>query len=97
MYRLCSCLILSGYYGNQRLPLRRSLFTCDPPLPGQSAPSAAQQPLQLQAKPKKKAEAVQCVGNRCPECQAAFGSQEEVAQHFQEVRAAHGTVSDRTC
>uniref|UniRef100_UPI0037E7F33E zinc finger protein 687a n=1 Tax=Semicossyphus pulcher TaxID=241346 RepID=UPI0037E7F33E len=39
----------------------------------------------------KKAEAAQYVGNKCPECQAQFGSKEEVAEHFQEIKQAQTT------
>uniref|UniRef100_A0A3Q3EQP4 Zinc finger protein 687a n=1 Tax=Kryptolebias marmoratus TaxID=37003 RepID=A0A3Q3EQP4_KRYMA len=38
-----------------------------------------------------KAEAVQHAGNKCPECQAQFGSKEEVSDHFQEIKPAHST------
>ncbi|XP_024863551.1 zinc finger protein 687a [Kryptolebias marmoratus] len=40
---------------------------------------------------KKEAEAVQHAGNKCPECQAQFGSKEEVSDHFQEIKPAHST------
>ncbi|XP_054636908.1 zinc finger protein 687a isoform X2 [Dunckerocampus dactyliophorus] len=38
-----------------------------------------------------KADALQCFGNKCPECQAQFSSREEVAQHFQEIKQAQST------
>lgn len=45
------------------------------------------------AEPNKKAEEVQHLGNKCPECLIQFSSKEEVAEHFQEIKAAHTTVS----
>ncbi|KAM9309074.1 zinc finger protein 687a [Pholidichthys leucotaenia] len=30
----------------------------------------------------------QCMSNQCPECHTQFGSKEEVAEHFQEIKAA---------
>ncbi|XP_058503515.1 zinc finger protein 687a isoform X2 [Solea solea] len=40
---------------------------------------------------KKKADEVQYTGNKCPECQAQFGSKEEVAEHFQEIKQGDTT------
>eukprot|EP00064_Thunnus_orientalis_P005666 superscaffoldBa00000566_g5680 len=56
---------------------------------GQATPNAVPQP--HQAITNKKADALQYIGNKCPECQAQFSSKEEVAQHFQEIKAAHTT------
>lgn len=59
----------------------------------------APQPHQAAAA-KKDAELVQYSSNKCPECQAQFGSKEEVSDHFQEIKPAHSTVSCvhvRTC
>ncbi|KAM3873316.1 zinc finger protein 687a [Diretmus argenteus] len=39
----------------------------------------------------KKVEALQYTSNKCPECQVQFCSKEEVAAHFQEIKAAHVT------
>ncbi|XP_076009835.1 zinc finger protein 687a [Genypterus blacodes] len=39
----------------------------------------------------KKAEEVRYTSNKCPECQVQFSSSEEVADHFQEIKAAHST------
>lgn len=36
---------------------------------------------------------MQYISNKCPECQAQFGSKEEVAEHFQEIKPAQTTVS----
>lgn len=33
------------------------------------------------------------MSNKCPECQAQFSSKEEMAEHFQEIKPAHTTVS----
>lgn len=55
------------------------------PKPGLQSPHAAAA--------KKEAEEVQYTSNKCPECQAQFGSKEEVFDHFQEIKAAHSTVS----
>ncbi|XP_034030690.1 zinc finger protein 687b-like isoform X2 [Thalassophryne amazonica] len=39
----------------------------------------------------KSTEAVQYLSNKCPECQVQFRNKEEVAEHFQEMNAAHST------
>lgn len=39
----------------------------------------------------KKAEAVQYISNKCPECQVQFTRKEEVAEHFQEIKPAQTT------
>ncbi|XP_040901374.1 zinc finger protein 687a [Toxotes jaculatrix] len=49
-----------------------------------------------QAVPNKKAEEVQYMSNKCPECLAQFSSKEEVAEHFQEIKPAH-TVPCTEC
>ncbi|XP_077577352.1 zinc finger protein 687a-like isoform X2 [Stigmatopora nigra] len=46
---------------------------------------------QHQASPRMKLEAVQHVGNKCPECQVQFSSKTEVIQHFQEIKQAEIT------
>ncbi|KAM7383471.1 hypothetical protein PAMP_003119 [Pampus punctatissimus] len=56
---------------------------------GQATPNLKTQP--HQAITNKKADAVQYISNKCPECQAQFSSKEEVAQHFQEIKAAQAT------
>ncbi|KAK5862290.1 hypothetical protein PBY51_017701 [Eleginops maclovinus] len=53
---------------------------------GQATPNTKPQP--HQAVSKKKAEALQFISNKCPECQAQFSSKEEVAEHFQEIKPA---------
>ncbi|XP_008285959.1 zinc finger protein 687a [Stegastes partitus] len=39
----------------------------------------------------KKAEAAHGASHKCPECLTPFGSKEEVAEHFQEIKPAHST------
>ncbi|XP_010785322.1 zinc finger protein 687 [Notothenia coriiceps] len=56
------------------------------PLKGQATPNTKPQPHQTVS--KKKAEALQFISNKCPECQAQFSSKEEVAEHFQEIKPA---------
>lgn len=41
----------------------------------------------------KRAEVAQYISNKCPECLAQFSAKEEVAEHFQEVKATQTTVS----
>lgn len=41
----------------------------------------------------KKAEKVQNISKKCPECQAEFSCKEELTEHFQEVKSAQTTVS----
>lgn len=41
----------------------------------------------------KKADTVQSISSKCPECQTQFSTKEEVAHHFQEVKPAQTTVS----
>ncbi|XP_037532877.1 zinc finger protein 687a [Nematolebias whitei] len=57
---------------------------------GQSSLKQAPQPHQAAAA-KKDADLVQYSSNKCPECQAQFGSKEEVSDHFQEIKLAHST------
>ncbi|XP_035862074.1 zinc finger protein 687a isoform X1 [Sander lucioperca] len=52
----------------------------------QATPNPTPQP--HQAVSKKKAETVQYLSNKCPECQVQFSSKEEVAEHFQEIKPA---------
>lgn len=61
------------------------------PLKGQATPNTKPQPHQTVS--KKKAEALQFISNKCPECQAQFSSKEEVAEHFQEIKPAQTSVS----
>jgi len=56
-----------------------------------SSPAAQPQP---EAPGRKAAEVLlQDTNSRCPECHAQFCSKEELAAHFQEVKAAFSTVS----
>ncbi|XP_044065275.1 zinc finger protein 687a isoform X2 [Siniperca chuatsi] len=56
---------------------------------GQATPNPT--PQSHQAVSNKKAEAVQYISNKCPECQAQFSSKDEVAEHFQEIKPAQTT------
>ncbi|CAK6960702.1 zinc finger protein 687a [Scomber scombrus] len=58
---------------------------------GQATPISVAQPHQAIPNKPKKADTVQYISNKCPECQTQFSSKEEVAQHFQEIKAAHTT------
>lgn len=58
---------------------------------GQATPNPTPQP--HKAIPGKKAEAVQYISNKCPECQGQFSSKEGVAEHFQEIKPAQTFVS----
>lgn len=64
-------------------------------LSSSSAPSSSSSatPQSHQAVPNKKGEEVQYTTNKCPECLTQFSSKEEVAEHFQEIKPAHTTVS----
>ena len=87
LYSLCDCFgLLSPSL------LSSALATSSSSVLGQAALKSAAQA--HHAGPvKKEAEAVQYTGNKCPECQAQFGSKEEVSDHFQENNPAHSTVS----
>ncbi|XP_076593939.1 zinc finger protein 687a [Chaetodon auriga] len=61
-----------------------SLLSSSSSFLGQVAPNTTPQP--HKAVSKKKAEAVQYVSNKCPECQVQFSSKEGVAEHFQEIQ-----------
>ncbi|XP_070691464.1 zinc finger protein 687a [Pempheris klunzingeri] len=51
---------------------------------GQATPNPTPSP--HKALSNKKAEALQYISNKCPECQAQFNHKEEVAEHFQEIK-----------
>nr|XP_046256837.1 zinc finger protein 687a [Scatophagus argus] len=56
---------------------------------GQTTPNATPPP--QKALSSKKAEAVQYISTKCPECQAQFSSKEEMTEHFQEIKPAQTT------
>ncbi|XP_072250369.1 zinc finger protein 687a [Leuresthes tenuis] len=79
----CSHLVMKP------VPVEQMISQQEPAAAGQALKSAAQA---HHAGPvKKEAEAVQYMGNKCPECQVQFGSKEEVSDHFQENNPAHST------
>ncbi|XP_059195319.1 zinc finger protein 687a isoform X2 [Centropristis striata] len=81
----CSHLVMKPVPVEQMISQQEPTATGSPLL-GQAATNPTPQP--PQAASKKKAEAVQYISNNCPECQAQFNSREEVAAHFQEIKAA---------
>lgn len=58
---------------------------------GPSSSTSNPTPQPHKATSNKKTETVQYISNKCPECQAVFSSKEEVAEHFQEIKAAQTT------
>lgn len=68
--------------------LSPSLLTSSsgPSVSGQATSNPATQP--NKANSSMKADGVQYISNKCSECQAQFGSKEEVAEHFQEIKPA---------
>lgn len=58
---------------------------------GQATPSPKQTTRRILSSKKK--ETAQSVNYKCPECQIQFGSKEEVAEHFQELKPAQIAVS----
>lgn len=83
----CSHLVMKPVPVEQMIAQQEATATApSSSILGQTASNATQQT--HQAASKKKAEAVQYINNKCPECQAQFSSKEEVAKHFQEITPA---------
>ncbi|XP_029308014.1 zinc finger protein 687a [Cottoperca gobio] len=81
----CSHLVMKPVPVEQMIGQQEPSATGPLPSKGQAPPNPKSQP--HQAVLKKKAEAVQYISNKCPECQVQFSSKEEVAEHFQEIKA----------
>ncbi|XP_041799147.1 zinc finger protein 687a isoform X2 [Chelmon rostratus] len=79
----CSHLVMKP------VPVEQMIGQQEPVAVGQVTPNPT--PQSHKAVSKKKAEAVQYVSNKCPECQVQFSSKEGVAEHFQEIQPAQTT------
>ncbi|XP_023256616.1 zinc finger protein 687a-like [Seriola lalandi dorsalis] len=79
----CSHLVMKP------VPVEQMVGQQEPKATGSVTPNPS--PQSHQAVPNKKAEEVQYLSNKCPECLAQFSSKEEVAEHFQEIKPAHPT------
>nr|XP_033496588.1 zinc finger protein 687a isoform X1 [Epinephelus lanceolatus] len=91
----CSHLVMKPVPVEQMIAQQEPTATAvSSSLLGQATTNPTPQP--HQAASKKKVEAAQYVSNKCPECQAQFGSKEEVAEHFQEMKPAQ-TASCTDC
>ncbi|XP_061529974.1 zinc finger protein 687a isoform X1 [Phycodurus eques] len=98
-YNKCSLLLHAREHKERGLIMQCSHLVMKPvpleqmisqnELNGQSTLQAKAQP--HQATPNKKTDAVQHIGNKCPECQTQFSSKKEVVQHFQEIKQAEST------
>ncbi|XP_077432744.1 zinc finger protein 687a isoform X2 [Vanacampus margaritifer] len=98
-YNKCSLLLHAREHKERGLIMQCSHLVMKPvsleqmisqnELNGQSTLQAKAQP--HQASPNKKLDAVQHIGNKCPECQTQFSSKKEVMQHFQEIKQAENT------
>ncbi|KAM6909911.1 zinc finger protein 687a [Xenentodon cancila] len=81
----CSHLVMKP------VPVEQMIIQQEPPALGQTSPKPGPQS-HHGAPVKNEAEDVQYMSNKCPECQAQFGSREEVFDHFQEIKPAHSTL-----
>lgn len=85
------CVIICLFFLNSSGVLSSPLLSSSLSSLGEVTLNTTPQP--HQAVSNNKAEAVKLMNNKCAECQTQFCSKEEMAEHFQEIKPAHTTVS----
>nr|XP_015806091.2 zinc finger protein 687a [Nothobranchius furzeri] len=101
-FNKCSLLLHAREHKEKGLIMQCSHLVMKPvpvdQMIGQQEAAAAGQPglkpsppARHAAGPDREAEATQHGSNKCPECQAQFGSKDELYDHFQVVKPAHST------